>query len=101
MNTKLHAISDADGRPLSFFMTAGQVSDYTGAAALHPGSQIAQRAGQVRQAALPVPQPHRDHVRPPERLAPRRKSLRPMPHRLLLRHRPRCHRNLLAMINES
>ncbi len=34
MNTKLHAISDANGRPLSFFMTAGQVSDYTGAAAL-------------------------------------------------------------------
>ena len=34
MNTKLHAITDADGRPLSFFMTAGQVSDYTGAAAL-------------------------------------------------------------------
>ncbi len=34
MNTKLHAGSDADGRPLSFFMTAGQVSDYTGAAAL-------------------------------------------------------------------
>ncbi|WP_375272705.1 IS5 family transposase [Sphingomonas sp.] len=34
MNTKLHAVSDADGRPLSFFMTAGQVSDYTGAASL-------------------------------------------------------------------
>ncbi|MEG8055019.1 IS5 family transposase [Sphingomonas aerolata] len=34
MNTKLHAVSDADGRPLSFFMTAGQVSDYTGAAGL-------------------------------------------------------------------
>ena len=34
MNTKLHAVTDADGRPLSFFMTAGLVSDYTGAAAL-------------------------------------------------------------------
>ena len=34
MNTKLHAVSDANGRPLSFFLTAGQVSDYTGAAAL-------------------------------------------------------------------
>lgn len=33
MNTKLHAVTDANGRPLSFFMTAGQVSDYTGAAA--------------------------------------------------------------------
>ena len=28
MNTKLHAVTDAEGRPLSFFMTAGQVSDY-------------------------------------------------------------------------
>ena len=34
MNTKLHAIADANGGPLSFFMTAGQVSDYTGAATL-------------------------------------------------------------------
>jgi len=34
MNTKIHAVADANGRPLSFFMTAGQVSDYTGAAAL-------------------------------------------------------------------
>lgn len=34
MNTKLHAITDTNGRPLSFFMTAGQISDYTGAAAL-------------------------------------------------------------------
>ena len=34
MNTKLHAVTDAIGRPISFFMSAGQVSDYTGAAAL-------------------------------------------------------------------
>jgi transposase len=34
MNTKLHAVTDANGRPISFFMTAGKVSDYTGAAAL-------------------------------------------------------------------
>jgi len=34
MNTKLHAITDAIGRPITFFMSAGQVSDYTGAAAL-------------------------------------------------------------------
>lgn len=34
MNTKLHAVADADRRPSSFFMTAGLVSDYTGAAAL-------------------------------------------------------------------
>lgn len=30
MNTKLHAVADAKGRPIG----AGQVSDYTGAAAL-------------------------------------------------------------------
>ena len=34
MNTKLHAITDANSRPLSFFITAGQVSDSTGAAIL-------------------------------------------------------------------
>jgi transposase len=34
MNTKLHAVTDALGRPIWVFMTAGQVSDYTGARAL-------------------------------------------------------------------
>jgi transposase len=34
MNTKLHAVTDTNGRPIRFFITAGQVSDYTGAAAL-------------------------------------------------------------------
>jgi transposase len=34
MNTKLHAVTDAEGRPIRFFMTAGEVRDYTGAAAL-------------------------------------------------------------------
>jgi hypothetical protein len=34
MNTKLHAITDFNGRPLNFFMTASQVSDYISAAAL-------------------------------------------------------------------
>ena len=33
MNTKLHAVTDADGRPIRFFMTAGQVSEYSGSAA--------------------------------------------------------------------
>jgi transposase len=28
LNTKLHAVTDAKGRPIRFFMTAGQVSDY-------------------------------------------------------------------------
>lgn len=34
MNTRLHAVTDTRGRPIKFFMSAGQVSDYTGAAAL-------------------------------------------------------------------
>ena len=34
MNTKLHAICDSNGRPISFFVSAGQVSDYIGARAL-------------------------------------------------------------------
>ena len=34
MNTKLHAVTDTSGRPIRFFITAAQVSDYTGAAAL-------------------------------------------------------------------
>ena len=32
--TTTFAVTDADWRPIRFFMTAGQVSDYTGAAAL-------------------------------------------------------------------
>jgi len=34
MGTKLQALSDANRRPLSFFMAAGRISDYTGAAAV-------------------------------------------------------------------
>jgi transposase len=34
MNTKLHAVADAKGQPIGLYMSAGQVSDYTGAAAL-------------------------------------------------------------------
>lgn len=34
MNSKLHAVCDSEGRPRCLFLTAGQVSDYTGAAAL-------------------------------------------------------------------
>ena len=30
----MHAVTDANGRPIKLFMTAGQVSDYTSAAAL-------------------------------------------------------------------
>lgn len=37
MNTKLHAIAATSGRPIRLFITVGQVSDYTGAAALMNG----------------------------------------------------------------
>ena len=34
LNSKLHAVCDSKGRPRSPFLTAGQASDFTGAAAL-------------------------------------------------------------------
>jgi IS5 family transposase len=34
MNTKLLAVTDTSGRQIRFFITAGQVSDYTGAMVL-------------------------------------------------------------------
>ena len=37
MNTKLHAVTDTNGRPVHLFITSGQVSDYTDAAALMNG----------------------------------------------------------------
>ena len=36
MNSKLHAVTDALGRPIQLFLTAGTVSDYIGARALLP-----------------------------------------------------------------
>ncbi len=42
MNTRLHAVTDQNGRPLNFFMTAGQISDYTGASALLDSLPMAQ-----------------------------------------------------------
>lgn len=57
MNTKLHAVTDAEGRAIRFFMTAGQVTDYTGAATLlgslpkaewHPLPKAARQAHQAR-----------------------------------------------------
>ena len=34
MNSKLHAVTDALGRPIRIFLTAGNVSDYVGARAM-------------------------------------------------------------------
>jgi len=132
MNTKLHAVTDANGRPVSFFITAGQISDYTGAAALLdelpkakwlladrgydadwyrdalqakgitpciPGRKSRNKT--IRQTPLQTAQPDRDHVRASQRLAACRYALRQMPNGLPLRHRSRCNRYLLALINES
>ena len=37
MNTKPHAVTEGNGRPVHFFITAGQVSDYACAAAVTNG----------------------------------------------------------------
>ena len=42
MNTRLHAVTDQNGRPLGFFMTAGQISDYTGTSTLLDSLPMAQ-----------------------------------------------------------
>jgi hypothetical protein len=34
MNTKLHAVTEKNGHPIHVLMTAGEISDYTGAPAL-------------------------------------------------------------------
>lgn len=36
LNTKLHAVCDAEGRPLAMCLTAGQTSDHVGAKILYP-----------------------------------------------------------------
>ena len=33
-NTKLHAVCDSKGRPIQMYLSAGQTSDFTGAAGL-------------------------------------------------------------------
>ncbi|SFD70571.1 hypothetical protein SAMN04515678_102366 [Roseivivax sediminis] len=37
VNTKLHTVTDREGRPVRLFVTAGQVSGYRGALALQSG----------------------------------------------------------------
>ena len=134
MNTKLHVLADANGRPLSFFMTAGQVSDYTGAAALLNDLPRAQwllgdrgydadwfrDALQAKgiQPCIPGRRSRNEPVRYDKRRYRRRSRieimfgrlkdwrrvatpLRSLLDRLLRRRRPRRHRHLLAVINES
>jgi len=58
MNAKLHAVNYADGRPIHFFMTAGQVSDYAGAPALPANLPKANYRPRAR-SAFPLPSTHR------------------------------------------
>jgi putative transposase len=37
LNSKLHAVTDEDGRPIMLLLTEGQMSDHTGAKLLYPG----------------------------------------------------------------
>ena len=53
MNTKLHAITDANGRPLSFFITAGQVT-VNGAPVTQLGTKIDPGRDRVSIAGKPV-----------------------------------------------
>jgi transposase len=39
MNTKLYAVTDTSGRPIRFFITAGQVGDYTDAMVVEQSSR--------------------------------------------------------------
>lgn len=43
INTRLNAVTDQNERQLSFFMTVGQISDYTGASVLLDSLPMAQR----------------------------------------------------------
>jgi transposase len=36
LNSKLHAVTDGDGRPIALLLTEGQMSDHTGAKLLYP-----------------------------------------------------------------
>ncbi len=134
MNTKLHAVADANGRPLSFFLTAGPVSDYTGAAALLDELPKAQwllgdrgyDADWFRDAVqakgikpcIPGRKSRNAPVRHDKRRYRRRNRieimfgaaeglaadcdpLRPVSNRLLLSHRARSDRPLLALSYES
>lgn len=117
MNTKLRAVTDAHGRPLSFFITAGQISDYTGAATLLddlPKAQwmLADRgydAERFRDAleqkgikpCIPSRNSRSMPVKYDKRRYKRRNPIRPMPYRVLLCPRSCGHHPLRALINES
>lgn len=114
LNTWLQAVTDAKGRPLRFFMTMGQVSDDTGAAARPGGLSaakwlIADRDHRacgaprpIRQAAIQAAEPDQHHVRRAERPTPHRHARRHVPEGLPICRPARRNRHLLALkINKS
>lgn len=58
MNTKLHVVADTRERPIRLFMTAGQVSDYTGASALlnslPPADWLFSGGARLRRGLVPL-----------------------------------------------
>jgi len=128
---KLGTVTDAKGRPIRFFMSAGRVSDYTGAAALLDSLRQAdwflanrgydadwlRKALQDRgikacipgrtsrkktiQAPLQKAQSHRDHVRSSEGLETCRHTLRQVPRDIPLCNRIGRNRSVLAMIKNE
>jgi len=116
MNTQLHAITNQNRRPLSFFMIAGQISDYTGAAALLDSLPMAQwmladrgydadwfRDALEEKGIRPCIPGRRSRGKPAKydkRKYKCRNTLRQMSECLLLSHLPRCNRHVLAMSPE-
>jgi transposase len=43
LNSKLHAVTDQDGKPLILLLTHGQMSDHKGANCVGRGTEIGQR----------------------------------------------------------
>lgn len=114
MNTKLHAVTDTVGRPIRLFITAGQVSDYTGARALveslpaadwllgdrgYDADWFREALPGSGQASLQTTQPHRNNVRSPERRAKGRHPIRPAPKGIPVCNRTRRN-HLVLVINQ-
>mgnify|MGYP001363774049 CR=1 FL=1 len=91
MNTKLHAVTYANGRPIGFFRTAGQVSDDK--RRYKRRNRIEIMFGRLKDVASWTMRGI-VHRRPAGR-----NLLRSLPRRPLFRHRPRRYRHLLALIN--
>jgi hypothetical protein len=68
--------------------------------AVHPAPEGAQDRRPVRQNPVSETPPHREHVRPPQGLAPHRNPVRPMRRHFPLRLRPRRRHSVLVVSPE-